>query len=169
MNENANERTIRLQKAALLALIGLCSALSAGTATSRAVLGPTLYSPRTAVWTMLLAFLLVPWVLGGGLSRTSGSGAVGGAAVGALTGALSGGLVGLFAVLSLAGANREVLTSRVPVPLAWLAVLGSSLTGVLWGAAVGLPLGAFALGVGRAILDMSEKATAGGSGRERRR
>lgn len=136
-----------------MGLMALCGALLAGTATSRAVLGPSFYSPRTLAWTMVLALLAALWTAHHSMRRTAGSGAVGGAVTGALTGALCGAGLGLFAAIHLIAENRDMIEAFVPVPLAWIAVLGSCLTGVVWGALLGLPLGAVALGVARAILD----------------
>jgi hypothetical protein len=50
------------------------------------------------------------------------------------------------------------MEALLPVPVAWIAVLGSCMTGLVWGALLGLLLGGFALGVARAILDSEESA-----------
>lgn len=141
-----------------MAIIALCAALSAGTATSRAVLGPALYSHRTLIWTMGLALLLAPWLSQVCLRRARGTGVLGGASRGALAGIAAGGGLGLFAALHLAGENRDLMEALLPVPVAWIAVMGSCLTGLVWGALLGLLLGGFALGVARAILDFEESA-----------
>lgn len=167
----SNPGRSKIREGVLLLTVGLCAALLAGTALSRGVLGPSLYSPRTSTWTMVLAFLLTPLPAACYLRRAPHGGAIGAAMAGASIGALAGAGLGLFAALHLAGENQDLLETLVPLPLAWLAVLGSSMAGCVWGLLLGLPTGAFLLGLARAILDepiiSTPAAAGGGAGKER--
>ena len=141
------------RRAALVLLLSLCASLAAGSAVSRAALGPTLYSSRTLFWTMALAALAAVIVSPRCLRHWEGTGALGGVLSGATLGTLTGAGLGLFAALHLAGENQDLLAGMGPVSLSWLAVLSSSLTGLIAGACIGFPLGAFCMGIARLILD----------------